>query len=125
MYARFKYPYLRLKSSARSSYGLALPLIESIDCRRSKRPVLLPCSTVWITRHWRRRFTVKLPVRMVGGLMWSDNESTEDLLGFQYLADAVVSIVKNENLLPATIGVFGDWGGGKSTLIEIVRSQLT
>ena len=57
--------------------------------------------------------------------MWSDNESTEDLLGFQYLADAVVSIVKNENLLPATIGVFGDWGGGKSTLIEIVRAQLT
>jgi predicted KAP-like P-loop ATPase len=57
--------------------------------------------------------------------MWSDNESTEDLLGFQYLAGAVVSIVKNENLLPATIGVFGDWGGGKSTLIEIVRAQLT
>jgi len=57
--------------------------------------------------------------------MWSDNESTEDLLGFQYLAGAVVSIVKNEDLLPATIGVFGDWGGGKSTLIEIVRTQLT
>jgi predicted KAP-like P-loop ATPase len=57
--------------------------------------------------------------------MWSDNESTEDLLGFQYLASAVVSIVHNENLLPATIGVFGDWGGGKSTLIEIVRTQLT
>jgi len=57
--------------------------------------------------------------------MWSDNESTEDLLGFQYLAGAVVSIVKNENLLPATIGVFGDWGGGKSTLIEIVRAQLS
>jgi predicted KAP-like P-loop ATPase len=59
----------------------------------------------------------------------SDNvvrqESTEDLLGFQYLAGAVVPIVKNENLLPATIGVFGDWGGGKSTLIEIVRTQLT
>ncbi len=57
--------------------------------------------------------------------MWSDNETTEDLLGFQYLAGAVVSIVKNEDLLPATIGVFGDWGGGKSTLIEIVRTQLT
>ncbi len=43
-------------------------------------------------------------------------------MGFQYLAGAVVSIVKNESLLPATIGVFGDWGGGKSTLIEIVRT---
>jgi hypothetical protein len=57
--------------------------------------------------------------------MWSDNESREDLLGFQYLAGAVVSIVKNENVLPATIGVFGDWGGGKSTLIEIVRMTET
>lgn len=57
--------------------------------------------------------------------MWSDNESKEDLLGFQYLTQAVISIVKNENLLPATIGVFGDWGGGKSTLIEIVRTKLT
>ncbi len=57
--------------------------------------------------------------------MWSDNESKEDLLGFGYLAGAVVSIVKNSTLLPATIGVFGDWGGGKSTLIELVKSRLT
>jgi predicted KAP-like P-loop ATPase len=57
--------------------------------------------------------------------MWSDNESKEDLLGFQYLAQAVSSIVKNEALLPATIGVFGDWGGGKSTLIDIVQAKLT
>jgi hypothetical protein len=31
--------------------------------------------------------------------MWSDNEAKEDLLGFQYLSDGIVSIVKNENLL--------------------------
>ena len=57
--------------------------------------------------------------------MWSDNEAKEDLLGFQYLCDGVVSIVKNENLLPATLGVFGDWGGGKSTLIEMVKARLS
>lgn len=57
--------------------------------------------------------------------MWSDNEAKEDLLGFQYLADGIISIVKNETLLPATLGVFGDWGGGKSTLIEIVKKRLT
>jgi|HubBroStandDraft_2_1064218.scaffolds.fasta_scaffold18586_2 hypothetical protein len=32
--------------------------------------------------------------------MWSDNEPTEDLLGFQYLAGAVVSIVKNYATAP-------------------------
>lgn len=57
--------------------------------------------------------------------MWSDNEAKEDLLGFQYLCDGVVSIVKNESLLPATLGVFGDWGGGKSTLIEMVKARLS
>ena len=57
--------------------------------------------------------------------MWSDNEAKEDLLGFQYLSDGVVSIVKNDALLPATIGVFGDWGGGKSSLIEMVKARLT
>lgn len=57
--------------------------------------------------------------------MWSDNEAKEDLLGFQYLCDGIVSIVKNENLLPATLGVFGDWGGGKSTLIDMVKTHLS
>ena len=44
--------------------------------------------------------------------MWSDNETEIDLLGFDYLADAVVSVVRRDDLLPATIGVYGDWGGG-------------
>lgn len=57
--------------------------------------------------------------------MWSDNEAKEDLLGFQYLSDGIVSIVKNQELLPATLGVFGDWGGGKTTLIEMVKNALT
>jgi predicted KAP-like P-loop ATPase len=32
--------------------------------------------------------------------------------------------VQNEALLPATIGVFGDWGSGKSSLLHMVRSEL-
>jgi len=52
--------------------------------------------------------------------MWSDNETAIDLLGFQYLTKAVCGIVKDEQLLlPATIGVYGDWGGGKSSLIQM------
>ena len=43
------------------------------------------------------------------------------LSDFKYLADAVVSCVRNENLLRTTIGIFDDLGGGKSTLIESYR----
>lgn len=56
--------------------------------------------------------------------MWSDNETEVDLLGFEHLANAVVSIVRRDDLLPATIGVYGDWGGGKSSLLKIVQKQL-
>ena len=56
--------------------------------------------------------------------MWSDNEAELDLLGFQHLTGAVCSIIRNDSLLPATIGVFGDWGSGKSSLLQMVRTDL-
>lgn len=56
--------------------------------------------------------------------MWSDNETPIDLLGFQHLVTAVTTIVRNEDLLPATVGVFGDWGGGKSSLLQMARAEL-
>lgn len=56
--------------------------------------------------------------------MWSDNETSIDLLGFQHLTSAVIGIVKNKHLLPATIGIYGDWGGGKSSLIQMVQAEL-
>lgn len=56
--------------------------------------------------------------------MWSDNEATIDLLGFQHLASGVLGIVRRDDLLPATIGVFGDWGSGKSSLLQLVRVEL-
>jgi hypothetical protein len=39
--------------------------------------------------------------------MWADNETFEDLLGFQVHADLIRSVVLNPKLLPVTIGVFG------------------
>jgi len=56
--------------------------------------------------------------------MWSDNETDIDLLDFQHLVNSVTCIVKNHSLLPATIGVFGDWGSGKSSLIKMIKKEL-
>ena len=33
----------------------------------------------------------------------------------------MTSIVNNANLLPCSIGVFGDWGSGKSSLMRMVE----
>lgn len=56
--------------------------------------------------------------------MWHDNETIVDLLDFQHLVSAVKSIVCNDKLLPCTIGIYGDWGSGKSSLMKMVRKEL-
>ncbi|MBF6612275.1 MAG: hypothetical protein IVW55_04025 [Chloroflexi bacterium] len=56
--------------------------------------------------------------------MWHDNESELDLLGFDTLVDTVVMLVHQPNLLPLTLGIFSDWGGGKSSLMAQARNRL-
>jgi predicted KAP-like P-loop ATPase len=56
--------------------------------------------------------------------MWSDNETTEDLLGFKVHADLIIDVIKDDQVLPVTIGVFGDWGSGKSSIMKIIQEEL-
>ena len=56
--------------------------------------------------------------------MWSDNETTEDLLGFQVHADLIHSIVANPKMLPVTIGIFGDWGSGKTSVMRMLEESF-
>lgn len=56
--------------------------------------------------------------------MWSDNESGVDLLGFSVHKDLIRSLVTNKTLLPVTVGVFGDWGGGKSSVLRQLQRDL-
>ncbi len=56
--------------------------------------------------------------------MWSDNETTQDLLGFQVHADLLKKIVLNDAMLPISIGVFGNWGSGKSSLMLLLQQSL-
>ncbi len=57
--------------------------------------------------------------------MWADNETSEDLLGFKVHADLLVDVINDDRVLPVTIGVFGDWGSGKSSILKIVEQELT
>src|ERR1700722_12906771 len=56
--------------------------------------------------------------------MWSDNEAADDLLGFQVHADLIRSVVTDSKMLPVTIGVFGDWGGGKTSIMKMLERDL-
>lgn len=56
--------------------------------------------------------------------MWSDNETSEDLLGFKVHANLLIDVVKDDSVLPITIGVFGDWGSGKSSILQIIKDKF-
>lgn len=56
--------------------------------------------------------------------MWSDNETSDDLFGFRVHADLIRELIMDPVVLPATIGVFGDWGGGKSSIMQMLRDDF-
>ncbi len=56
--------------------------------------------------------------------MWADNETDQDLLGFSIHAQLLKSIITDPSMLPVTVGLFGDWGGGKSSILKILQRDL-
>jgi len=56
--------------------------------------------------------------------MWSDKETTEDLLGYTVHASLLKSVVTNEKNLPITVGLYGDWGLGKTSILRILEEKL-
>ena len=56
--------------------------------------------------------------------MWADNETSDDLIGFKVHADLIRNVVSDDKMLPVTIGVFGDWGGGKTSIMKMLQRDL-
>ena len=56
--------------------------------------------------------------------MWSDVESSEDYLNFGEVSDLAVDILSAKNMLPISIGIFGNWGAGKSSLLKLIETKL-
>ena len=55
----------------------------------------------------------------------NDSESHIDLLNFQTTADSVASVILTNGDEPVSIGVFGDWGSGKSSLVRMIGEALS
>ena len=53
--------------------------------------------------------------------MWSDNIAEKDYLGFDVHANLIKGLIDEPGMLPITIGVFGDWGSGKSSIMESLK----
>ena len=57
------------------------------------------------------------------GLILTDDIAIDPILDFNLYRNAIVNIVKNSNP-KFTIGIFGEWGAGKTTLINSVDNAL-
>ena len=56
--------------------------------------------------------------------MWPDVETTKDLLNFTVVADTAAQLVRESAGQPVSIGVSGNWGTGKSSLVKMIGVSL-
>ena len=56
--------------------------------------------------------------------MWLDNASNIDLLFYSPYADTVANFAEEESLSPLTVGLYGSWGAGKSSLLNLIENNL-
>ena len=56
--------------------------------------------------------------------MLNDIESSVDYLNFKIVADPVAAMIKQGGTKPISIGVSGNWGTGKSSMVQMIASSL-
>jgi len=57
-------------------------------------------------------------------MILSDNETKVDLLNNEAIAKTIVTLLRERPDHPVTIGVHGDWGAGKSSVLEMIEAAL-
>ena len=57
-------------------------------------------------------------------MILSDNETKVDLLNNEAIAKTIVSLVRESKDQPISIGIHGDWGAGKSSILEMVEDEM-
>ena len=54
----------------------------------------------------------------------ADNETAVDLLYYEAIARTVVRLVAEKSDEPLSVGVHGDWGAGKSSVLMMVEEAF-
>ncbi|EKD63018.1 MAG: KAP P-loop [uncultured bacterium] len=57
-------------------------------------------------------------------MILTDNETKVDLLNYEAIALTITKLLRERPDKPVTIGVHGDWGAGKSSILEMIESGL-
>ena len=57
-------------------------------------------------------------------MILSDNETKVDMLNNRAIAKTVADVIRECDDRPISIGVHGDWGAGKSSILVMVEEEL-
>ena len=57
-------------------------------------------------------------------LLIDDNPSIDDKFGFNRLVDIFYDLIRNISNTPFSIGIFGEWGCGKTSLMQMLQQKL-
>lgn len=57
-------------------------------------------------------------------MILTDNETKIDLLNYEAIAATIVELLRQRPDQPMTIGVHGDWGAGKSSVLEMIDARI-
>lgn len=58
-------------------------------------------------------------------MILTDNETKVDLLNNEAIAKTIIELLREKPDHPVTIGVHGDWGAGKSSVLEMIESGFS
>src|SRR5229473_3991952 len=57
-------------------------------------------------------------------MILADNETRVDLLNNEAIAATIIKLLRDQRAQPVTVGVHGDWGAGKSSILEMIEAGL-
>ena len=53
-----------------------------------------------------------------------DHETAVDFLNYEAISGTVVELLKDNRQRPLTVGIHGDWGAGKSSVLKMIESAM-